>query len=129
MALKTLLVAFSTVRPSEDDDGKDQRVRFKAGSVVDLTDKEEAELLALQNSTGKLHFRDPKTEGGEAVESKPEVVDVPDFAGQDVPMDQKSRDQLKAYLTFHDVDFKGNASEADLRKLATDHAADPDAGL
>lgn len=127
MALKTLLVAFSTVR--KDDDDKDQRVRFKAGSVVDLTDGELADLQKLQDATGKLHFRDPKSEGGLAAESKPEVVDVPDYAGQDVAMDAKTVDQLKAYLTFHDVAFKGNASKDDLLKAATDHAADPDAGL
>lgn len=127
MALKTLLVAFSTVR--KDDDDKDQRVRFKAGSVVDLTDAELADLQKLQDATGKLHFRDPKSEGGLAVESKAEVVDVPDYAGQDVAMDDKTVDQLKAYLTFHDVSFKGNASKDDLLKAATDHAADPDAGL
>lgn len=127
MALKTLLVAFSTVR--KDDDDKDQRVRFKAGSVVDLTDAELADLQKLQDATGKLHFRDPKSEGGAAAESKPEVVDVPDYAGQDVAMDAKSVDQLKAYLTFHDVAFKGNASKAELLEAATGHAADPDAGL
>lgn len=132
MALKTLLVAFSTEREVE---GKTERVRFKAGSVVDLTESELADLQALQDSTGKLHFRDPKSEGGTVAESAPEVVDIPDFAGQDVAMADKSVDQLKAYLTFHDVAFKGNASKADLLKAAEDHAAgvdpdaDPDAGL
>lgn len=126
MALKTLLVAFSTIRAVE---GKDQRVRFAAGSVVDLTADEEEDLTKLQNSTGKLHFRDPQNEGGKAVPSQPEIVDVDDFDGQKVAPDQKSVDQLKAYLTFHDVAFKGNASKADLLAAVKGHAADPDAGL
>lgn len=131
MALKTLLVAFSTVRKI---DGEDKRVRFKAKSVVDLTDSELTQLEALTKATGKLHFRDPVNEGGKPTPDEPEIVEVPDYAGQDVAMELKSVDQLKAYLTFHSVEFKGNASKADLLEAAKKQEAgqpadDQDGGL
>lgn len=139
---KLLLVAFSTAR-----DG--QRVRFASKSVVDLEDDELETLDKLTLSTGKLHYRDPIREGGDSlVPSEPEVVVVPDYAGQDVPMGEKSVPQLKAYLDFHEIGYKGNASKDDLLTLAqeTDKAladaaaatgqtgaggaqTDPDAGL
>lgn len=132
--LKLLLVAFSTARVI---DGVEKRVRFDAKKVVELTDEELETLDALTKATGKLHYRDPISEGGsKIVASEPEVVAVPDYAGQDVPMDDKSVDMLKAYLTFHSVEFKGNASKADLLAAAKAHEAtgddddaDPDAGL
>ncbi len=137
MALKTILVALSTVR-----DGK--RVRFAAGSVVSLTAEEQDSLQKLQDQSGKLHFRTPVNEGGKAVESKPEAVDNgagAEFEGAKVPVADKTVVQLKAYLDFHKVEYKGNASRADLVTLAETFAAtagdggdgaedaDPDAGL
>lgn len=130
--LKLLLVAFSTTRIIDD---VERRVRFDAKKVVELTDEELETLDTLTKATGKLHYRDPISEGGaKVVASEPEVVDVPDYAGQDVAMDEKSVDMLKAYLTFHSVEFKGNASKADLLAAAKAHEAgaddsDPDAGL
>ena len=120
MALKTLLVAFSTVRKI---DGEDKRVRFKSGSVAELTAAEIEQLEALTKATGKLHFRDPVNEGGKARADEPEIVEVKDFPGQDVAIANKSVDQLKAYLTFYSVEFKGNASKADLVELATKQEA------
>ena len=120
MALKTLLVAFSTTR---EIDGEEKRVRFKAKSVVDLTESEIEQLEALTKATGKLHFREPIKEGGKAVADEPEVVDVPDFAGQDVAMDKKSVDQLKAYLDFHSQSYDAKATKADLLALAKKHEA------
>lgn len=128
MALKTLLVAFSTTRAVEGSD-KPKRVRFAAKSVVDLTADELKTLDDLTAKTGKLHYRDPANEGGKAIESEPEIVNVPDFAGQDVAMDKKTVDQLKAYLTFHDVEFADDALKADLLTAAKAHEADPDGGL
>lgn len=139
---KLLLVAFNTDR---EVNGEMARVKFKSGSVIDLTPSELTTLTNLQNKTGKLHYRDPIQEGGAAAASEPEVVDVPDYAGQDTPMDKKNVDLLKAYLTFHSVEFEADAKKPDLLKLATAHeagqtddksggstasgAADPDAGL
>ncbi len=123
---KLLLCALGTNR-----DGK--RVRFAAGTVADLTKDELADLDKLTEATGKLHYRTPVNESGPA--DAPEVVDVPDFAGQDVAMGNKSVDQLKAYLTFHDVAFDKDDKKADLLTAAEGHAkgtppaADPDAGL
>lgn len=130
--LKLLLVALSTSRPVE---GIERRVRFAPGKVVELTEDELEQLDKLTVATGKLHYRDPVNEGGATVTaSEPELVAVKDYAGQDTPLADKTADQLKAYLTFYDVAFKGNASKADLLELATAHAAgdtpaDPDAGL
>ena len=130
--LKLLLVALSTSRLIE---GSERRVRFAPGKVVELTEAEITQLDKLTVATGKLHYRDPVNEGGHAVvASDPELVEVKDYAGQDVPIADKTAEQLKAYLTFFDVAFKGNASKADLLELATAHAAgdtpaDPDAGL
>lgn len=136
--LKLLLVAFTTNRTV---DGEEKRVRFAAKSVVNLTDDELQTLDKLTKATGKLHYREPIQEGGSTVsESEPEVVAVPDYAGQDVPLDKKTVDQLKAFLTFHSVPFADNANKADLQKAATDFesdkakvpaggAADPDGGL
>lgn len=145
MALKKLLVAFTTSRMVAVAEGKQEsrRVRFAAGKVVELTDDELDTLDRLTEATGKLHYREPISEGGSRLEaSEPEVVDVPDFAGQDVSIPNKSVDQLKAYLTFHEVSFDKNAKKSDLQKLAEDHAAgrlktegeeggsdDPDSGL
>lgn len=130
MALKTLLVALTTTR---EIDGKKERVRFAAKSVVDLTADEEKTLTDLQTKTGKLHFRDPQQEGGAATESKPEVVDVDDYLGQKVAIDKKDVPSLKAYLTYNNVEFAGNASKDTLLKAAQDHAkkaaADLDGGL
>lgn len=133
MAKKLLLVAFTTDR---EVDGEVRRVRFASKSVIDLTKDEMETLDNLQKATGKLHYRDPIREGGDDAETKPEVVDVPDYAGQDVPLDKKSVDQLKAFLTFNSVTFEDNANKAALVKAATDFqtdaakkAADPDGGL
>ena len=127
MALKYLLVALSTNRM--DDDGAEQRVRFRAKSVVDLTEQELEDLDKLTAVTGKLHYRDPITEGrGTVTASAPEVITVPDYAGQDVAMDKKTVDQLKAYLSFHEIAFDNGATKADLLKLAT-KPADVDGGL
>lgn len=139
MALKKLLVAFTTNRKVEKD-GKEEnrRVRFAAGKVVDLTEDEMTLLDTLTKKTGKLHYRSPIQEGGgNVVESAPEVVEVPDYAGQDVALDDKTVDQLKAYLTFHEVNFADNAKKADLLAAAKKHeagdgeggAGDPDGGL
>lgn len=137
MALKKLLVAFTTNR---DVEGKSRRVRFEAGKVVDLTEDEIELLDKLTKSTGKLHYRAPINEGGgKLTAAEPEIVEVPDFEGQDVPMDKKSVDQLKAYLTFNSVEFESSALKADLLDLAKKHEAgqidagngdgDPDGGL
>lgn len=130
MAIKFLLVALSTTRKVE---GETRRVRFAAKSTPDLTDDEIKMLDKLTESTGKLHYRDPVNEGGAVSASEPEVVDTPDYAGQDVAMADKSVDQLKAFLTFHSVEFKGNASKADLLKAAEEKQAeidgDKDGGL
>lgn len=119
MAIKFLLVALSTTRVV---DGEKRKVRFSAKSTPDLTADELKMLDDLTKSTGKLHYRDPINEGGAAsvTASEPTVVETPDFAGQNVPMGEKSVDQLKAFLTFHEVEFKGNASKGDLLKLATE---------
>lgn len=134
MALKKLLVAFSTDR---EIDGETRRVRFAANSVVELTADELDLLDRLTDATGKLHYREPISEGGVAVASEPEIVVVPDYAGQDVPMDKKSVEQLQAYLTFHGVAYAASAKKADLLALATDGvgntdgdgSGDPDGGL
>lgn len=126
MALKLLLVAFTTVREVE---GEDRRVRFAPGKVVDLTDAELELLDKLTKATGKLHYRDPIQEGGATiVASEPEVVNVPDYVGQDVAMDDKNVDHLRAYLTFHGVSFEGNAKKADLLALAKKHEAGETSG-
>lgn len=148
MALKTILVALTTMR---EIDGKNVRVRFAAKSVVDLTSDEQDSLQKLQNATGKLHFRDPVNEGGKVQESKPQVIGSADsgasYEGSNVAIGDKSVQQLKAYLDHYSVEYKGNASKADLVTLAETHAAtagsgdggsgtrdgegggDPDAGL
>lgn len=125
MALKKLLVALTTTR-AVDVAGKseDRRVRFAAGKVVDLTEEELGLLDRLTKATGKLHYRDPIQEGGgKVVASDPEVVDVPDYAGQSVSINSKSVDQLKAYLDFHGVEYAGNANKAKLVELAKEHEA------
>lgn len=145
MALKLLLVAFTTTRMvSVGDKEEERRVRFAAKKVVDLTDDELDLLDRLTKATGKLHYRDPIQEGGaRVVASEPEVVEVPDYAGQDVAMDDKSVDQLKAYLDFHSVEYPATAKKADLQTLGKQHEAgqtddksggsdgggDPDGGL
>lgn len=139
MALKKLLVAFTTDR---EIDGEMRRVRFDAGKVVDLTDKELELMDKLTDSTGKLHYREPINEGGgKLTAAEPEVVEVPDFEGQDVAMGDKTVDQLKAYLTFNGVEFDASAKKADLLELAkkleageidagnADDDSDPDGGL
>lgn len=144
MALKLLLVAFTTTRMvSVGDKEEERRVRFAAKKVVELTDDELALLDRLTAATGKLHYRDPIQEGGaRVVASEPEVVEVPDYAGQDVAMDDKTVDQLKAYLDFHSVEYPNNANKAALQTLGKQHEAgqtddksggsdggDPDGGL
>lgn len=138
MALKLLLVALATTRMVEVA-GKEEerRVRFAAKTVAELTDAELETLDKLTQSTGKLHYRDPITEGGQkAVASEPELVSVPDYAGQDVKIGSKNVEQLKAYLTFHGVAFKSSDTKDDLLELAKTHEAtgltgnaDPDSGL
>lgn len=125
MALKKLLVAFTTAREVEVGDKKEnRRVRFAAGKVVELTDAELELLDTLTRKTGKLHYRDPIQEGGgKVVASEPEIVEVPDYAGQDVAIDSKSVDQLKAYLDFHGVSYANNANKAKLVELAKQHEA------
>lgn len=118
--LKLLLVSFSTDR---EIDGDTRRVKFKAKSVVNLTDAEIELLTALEKSSGKAHFRDPITEGGKAVESQPEIVELPDFEGQDVAFDAKTIAQLKAYLDFHGVTYADGDKKPELLDAATKHAA------
>ena len=104
MAKKLLLVALTTNR---EVDGERRRVKFAAGKVVDLTDDEMTTLDKLTKSTGKLHYRSPINEGGsEVAASEPEVVEVPDYAGQDKAMGDKTVNDLKAYLDFHSVDYE-----------------------
>lgn len=122
MALKYLLCAFTTTREVEGED-KPVRVRFAAKKVVNLTDDEIELLDKLTAQTGKLHYRDPVSEGGKVVASEPEVIETKDYAGQDVAMTDKTADQLKAYLTFFGVEHKGNAAKADLLALAQKHEA------
>ncbi len=134
MALKTILVSLTTTR-----DGA--RVRFPAKSVVDLTDDEQATLQSLQNTTGKLHFREPVNEGGKIVESKPQVIsgggNAAEYEGSKVAIGDKSVAQLKAYLDHFKVEYTNSAAKADLVTLAETHAAavgdddkdDQDAGL
>jgi hypothetical protein len=141
MALKLLLVAFTTARDVEVG-GKTEkrRVRFGAQKVVDLTEDELELLDRLTKATGKIHYREPISEGGKAAAPEPEIVDVPDYEGQDVAIASKSVPQLKAYLTFHEVEFASGANKSDLLALAEDHVAnqggamagsdnDPDSGL
>lgn len=126
MTTKKLLVAFTTDREVE---GKVRRVRFAAGSVVDLTDDELETLTKLQNASGKLHFREPIREGGGKVApSEPEVIAVPEYAGKDVPVAKKTVDQLKAFLTFKEIDFAADAKKDVLIALAegADKAGDSD---
>lgn len=125
MALKKLLVALTTTRSvAVGDKTEDRRVRFAAGKVVDLTEAELETLDRLTKATGKLHYREPIQEGGgKVVASEPEVVEVPDYAGQDVAIDSKSVDQLKAYLDFHGVEYANNANKAKLVELAKQHEA------
>ena len=135
---KLMLVSYSTDR---EVDGEMRRVKYKAKSVVDLTDDELAVLDRLTIKTGKLHYRDPIREGGETAASEPEVVVVPDYAGQDIALDKKNVDLLKAYLDFHSVGYDAKATKADLLGLAEAQEkaladagtggaqVDPDAGL
>lgn len=136
MATKLLLVAFTTTRMVMVGDKEEaRRVRFASGKVVDLTDDELTLLDNLTKATGKLHYRDPIREGGQKITaSEPEIVDVPDYAGQDVAMEDKSVDQLKAYLTFHGVTFAAGDKKADLLAAAVAHEMgdaddDADSGL
>lgn len=131
MALKKLLVAFTTTR---EVDGEDRRVRFAAGKVVELTEGELELLDKLTKSTGKLHYRSPINEGGAPVAAaEPEIVDVPDYDGQEVAMGDKTVDHLKAYLTFHGIEFESSAKKPELLAAATAHengdTTDPDGGL
>jgi hypothetical protein len=125
MALKKLLVAFTTTR-SVEVDGKteNRRVKFASGKVVDLTDDELELLDRLTKATGKLHYRAPIQEGGgKLTADEPEIVEVPDFTGQDVAITDKTVDQLKAYLAFHSVEFAETDKKADLLALAQKHEA------
>lgn len=124
MALKKLLVALTTTREVE---GKVRRVRFAANKVVDLTDDEVELLESLTKKTGKLHFREPIQEGKAKIAADdPEVIEVPDYDGADVPMGKKTVDQLKAYLTFHAVDFASDDAKKDLLAKAEKHEAGAD---
>jgi hypothetical protein len=120
MALKLLLVAFTTTREIE---GTERRVRFDAKKVVDLSESELELLDKLTVATGKLHYREPISEGGKVVASEPEIVQLPDYEGQDVPMGSKNVDHLKAYLTFHGIAFEASAKKAELLALAQAHEA------
>lgn len=132
MALKLLLVSFTTnrmVEVSGTEEMVSKRVRFAAKSVVDLNDDELELLDSLTVATGKLHYREPMTEGGQAVAaSEPVVVEVLDYAGQDVPIVNKTVDQLKAYLTFHSVEFAPGDNKAALTALAQANEASGPAG-
>jgi hypothetical protein len=140
MALKTILVALTTIRPHPET-GKPRRVRFPAGSVVDLTSDELETFDRLQRKTGKLHYRKPLSEGGQARESAPEVPttqdakkakaqiaadDGEDYAGESVEIADKTVTQLKAYLDFHNVDYPADAKKAVLLALAKSKAAQAD---
>lgn len=113
--VKTILVALSTTRD-------DKRVRFAAGSTVKLTKDELETLDKLTVSTGALHYRDPVNEA-EAVDGT--LSEGRQYIGEDTPLGKKNVDQLKAFLTFHDVAFEDDAKKADL--LAAAEAVDTDA--
>lgn len=123
MPAKMLLVALTTNRDVEVGGKKEsRRVRFAANKVVDLTSEEMKILDDLTKSTGKLHYRDPIQEGGSRpVAADPEIIDLPDYAGQDVAIEDKSVAQLKAYLTFHGVSFGNNDKRDDLVAAARKH--------
>jgi hypothetical protein len=129
MAKKLLLVILNTDRKI---DGEMRRVKFKPKTVVDLTDDEIATLDNLEKATGVAHYREPTREGVE--DAAPEVVELPDYAGQDTPIAEKNVEQLKAYLDFFEIAYKGNDSKATLTAAAEKHAAgdnadDKDGGL
>lgn len=131
--VKTLLVALSTTR-------NDKRVRFDAGSTVKLTADELETLDKVTVSTGALQYRDPVNES-EVVDGT--LVEERQFIGEDTPIGKKNVDQLKAFLTFYNVEFAEDAKKADLVTAAeavdTEAKADdnggeggnddPDAGL
>jgi len=122
-----LLAALSTSRPVKiegTDRTEERRVRFAANKVVDLSDDELDLLTKLEKSTGVAHYRKPIRESAEA--EAPDIVDVPDYEGEDVPIDKKTAPLLKSYLDFHSVPYAGNASADTLRKLATDKQAELD---
>lgn len=127
---KLLLVAFTTTRAVAVGEGKteNKRARYAAKSVVDLTEDEMTLLDRLTKKTGKLHYRDPIREGGEIAESQPVIVEVPDFEGQDVPIDTKTVPLLRAYLTFHGVAFKPGDDKAALVDLAKKQEAGQNPG-
>lgn len=115
MPKKVLLTSLTTVR-----DGK--RVKFAAKSTVNLT-KDELDLLdRLEKSTGRTQYRNPVNES--ATEDDPQTVVTDLYDGEKVAMDDKTAEQLKAYLTHSNVTFAGNASKTDLLKAAKAHEAD-----
>lgn len=127
---KLLLAYLSTdrdVKIAGTDKTESRRVRFKPGQVVDLTKDELDLLIGLEKSTGVAHFREPIREGSaDLAAEEPEVVDVPDYLGQDTPIATKTAAQLKAFLDFHSVTYAGNASAETLRTAATTKQAELD---
>lgn len=131
-----LLVAMTTIR---EIDGKERRVRFKAGSKVDLTEQEFSTLENLTRTTGTLHFEE--LEGGDVRPAGPdqgEIVQIPEYAGHDVPLNRKSVPLLKAYLDFRGIAYEAGATKGALLELASQAATpggdgadddDPDNGL
>ena len=118
MAIKTLLTRLTTKR-----DGK--RVTFAANQAVDLTKEELAELDKLEKKTGRPHYRDPineKVEAEEPAEIETETEDT--FDGESVAMDDKTVDQLKAYLDHNSVEYSADDKKADLLKVAKRHETD-----
>ena len=110
--VKTLLVALSTTRD-------DKRVRFAAGQTVKLTKDELETLDKLTVSTGALQYRDPVNES-EAVDGT--IVAERKFIGEDTAISQKNMEQLKAYLTYNEVEFADDAKKAALQSLAQEHS-------
>lgn len=130
MVMKYLMVSMTTFR---ERDGERKRIRFPARSTVDLTAEELETLDRLQKQTGKLHYRDLVNESprgapvveamaNPGVESQGQVVETPNFAGQDTPITKKTVPQLKAYLAFYGVEPKSDAKK-DLLAAAQGHAA------
>lgn len=114
--IKVILVALTTTR---EIDGRVRKVRFKAGSTVDLTEEEIDLFDRLERSTGKLHMRSPvnetisaSIEAALAAGSGPELLPEKAFAGQDIPVTKKTAAQLKAFIEHHGEAPDGTAKSA-----------------
>lgn len=120
MAKKVLLASLSTNRGEGDEKKK---VRYEAGSVVNLTEDETALLDKLTMQTGRPHYRDPVNEN--ATEDEPDMADPEDaFLGESKPMEKKDVGELKAYLDYHSVPYESSDLKADLLSKAQTHEKD-----